>query len=44
MVLDMIDVNASVDYRANEAAITQIVACDDSPTEWAAMLAALAII
>lgn len=44
MVLNMIPVNACREYRSEYAALTQVMARDDSPSEWSAMLAALAII
>lgn len=44
MTIDLIPSEQSREYRADNAAITQIVARDDSPTEWAAMLAGLAML
>jgi len=42
MVLDIIPANQAREARAEHAAITMVIARDDSPTEWAAMLWALA--
>lgn len=44
MVLDLIDVKASVEYRSEEAAITQVIAKDDSREQWAIMLWALVLL
>ncbi len=44
MVLDIIPANANRESRANEAALTQVMPIANSPMEWGAMVAALAII
>jgi hypothetical protein len=44
MTLDLIPSEQSRESRANEAAITQVIALDDSVTEWQIMLWGLALI